>query len=216
MVSLSARSRAEGELFLSSLTLMSSSSTLWTSVVDNGVLEAVRAWLEPMDTTAALPAVGIQNALFEVLPKMDIDTPTLKESRLGPIVLFYTKTKRVTPAINRAADGLVQAWSRPIIKRPNDFRTRHVDTVDDLPGGGEGRSSQGQSQSQGEGQSQGMGLGASQITQAQRRRRFDAAAAVRENHGRKGARLPQIKVRMNAPPSSQECIGYQHTGGDSC
>jgi transcription factor SPN1 len=161
--------------------LIHPSSTLWTSVVDNGVLDAVRAWLEPMEATAALPAVGIQSALFEVLPKMDLDTATLKESRLGPIVLFYTKTKRVTPAISRAADALVQAWSRPIVKRPGEFRPRHEEG-----GPAEGNQGQGQSQNEGTGGAPGS---------TQRRRRFDAATAIKENHGRKGARMPQVKVR---------------------
>lgn len=152
-------------------------------MVDNGVLEAVRAWLEPMEATAALPAVGIQTALFEVLPKMDLDTATLKESRLGPIVLFYSKTKRVTPVIHRAADNLVQTWSRPIVKRPAaEFRSRH----EDGEGGTQGTGSQSQSQSQG---AAGTAGGSTQ-----RRRRFDTSIAIQENKGRKGARMPQVKV----------------------
>jgi transcription factor SPN1 len=132
---------------------------------------------------------------------MDLDTTTLKESRLGPIVLFYTKTKRVTPSINRAADALVQAWSRPIIKRPANFRSRQLDMVDGegedgyegrggRDGEGENGWSQGRGGSQQESQSQGQGMGGSQ----ERRRRFDARKAIEENRGRKGARMPVIKV----------------------
>lgn len=127
---------------------------------------------------------------------MDLDTETLKEAKLGPIVLFYTKTKRVTPAINRAADALVQAWSRPIIKRPANFRSRHIDNAADVEDAaeerermamdvdGEGTQGRGQSQSQSQGQA---GAGT-------RRKRFDVAAALMENKGRKGARMPVIKV----------------------
>lgn len=50
--------------------LTSYSTTLWQSIVDNGVLEAVRQWLEPIYPSGALPAVGIQKAIFEVLPKV--------------------------------------------------------------------------------------------------------------------------------------------------
>lgn len=46
------------------------STTLWQSIIDNGVLEAVRMWLEPIPPVGALPAVGIQKAIFEVLPKV--------------------------------------------------------------------------------------------------------------------------------------------------
>ena len=103
---------------------------------------------------------------------MDLDTQTLKECRLGPIVLFYTKTKRVTSAVNRQSDALVQAWSRPIIKRPNDFRSRHVE-----------QQSQGQEE---------------ELRRA-KRRGFDAQKAIRENEGRKAARLYLSKVSIDNP-----------------
>jgi transcription factor SPN1 len=131
---------------------------------------------------------------------MDLDTETLKEAKLGPIVLFYTKTKRVTPAINRAADALVQAWSRPIIKRPANFRSRHIDNAADVEDAAEERERMAmdvdgegmQSQSQSQSQSQGSGLG--QAGAGTRRKRFDVATALMENKGRKGARMPVIKV----------------------
>lgn len=63
---------------------------------------------------------------------MDLDTPTIREAGLGPIVLFYTKTKRVSPALSRQADALVQSWSRPIIKRPADYRSKQVTRVHDV------------------------------------------------------------------------------------
>ena len=99
---------------------------------------------------------------------MDLDTQTLKECRLGPIVLFYTKTKRVTPTINRQADGLVQSWSRPIIKRPASFRNRLVETQDSMGGD--------------------IDLD-EDVRREIRKRRFDVRKALEENKGRKGARL---------------------------
>ena len=56
--------------FSSVAPLMNHSTTLWQSIVDNGVLEAVRQWLEPINPSGALPAVGIQKAIFEVLPRV--------------------------------------------------------------------------------------------------------------------------------------------------
>lgn len=47
------------------------STTLWSSIIDNEVLKAVKVWLEPLPDRS-LPAVGIQNAIFEVLPKVRI------------------------------------------------------------------------------------------------------------------------------------------------
>ncbi|WVF70699.1 transcription factor IWS1 [Kwoniella sp. CBS 6097] len=180
-------------------------TTLWQSIVDNGVLEAVKRWLEPLPDRS-LPSVGIQKSIFEVLPKMDLDTTTLKECRLGPIVLFYTKTKRVTPAINRQADALVQSWSRPIIKRPANFRSRHIETQDEAEslrprsGAGAGMDEIGDSQdySQSQSQSQGGSQG------PRRKKRFDVRTALAENAGRKGARLQIVKdIQYTVAPESR-------------
>lgn len=95
------------------------------SIIDNNLFEGVRRWLEPLPDRS-LPALNIQTFLFEQMTKMYIDTNTLKESGLGRVVLFYTKCKRVTPAIQRHAHDLVATWSRPIIKRSASYRDRQV------------------------------------------------------------------------------------------
>ncbi|KZS92570.1 hypothetical protein SISNIDRAFT_486586 [Sistotremastrum niveocremeum HHB9708] len=100
-------------------------SALTQSIIDNNLLEGVRRWLEPLPDKS-LPALNIQNAFFEAMTKMYIDTNTLKESGLGRIVLFYTKCKRVTGHVNKLANDLVSAWSRPIIKRSASYRDRQI------------------------------------------------------------------------------------------
>ncbi|KDQ14846.1 hypothetical protein BOTBODRAFT_65819 [Botryobasidium botryosum FD-172 SS1] len=103
--------------------------SLAQSIMDQNLLECVKSWLEPLPDKS-LPALNIQKALFEVLSKMFIDTNSLKESELGPIVLFYTKSnKRVTAPIKRQADALIAAWSRPILKRPASYRHRDIPTA---------------------------------------------------------------------------------------
>lgn len=104
-------------------------SSLAQSVLDNNLFEGVRRWLEPLPDKS-LPALSIQNAFFDIMPKVFIDTATLKESGLGKIVLFYTKCKRVTPSIRRIADQLVANWSRPIVKRSASYRDRLVPTAE--------------------------------------------------------------------------------------
>ena len=100
------------------------------SITDNNLLGAVTKWLEPLPDKS-LPSLDIQREFFPALRKMDfIDTSVLKESRLGPIVVFYTKCKRVSPDIQRIANDLVSAWSRPIIKRSASYRDRDIKTVD--------------------------------------------------------------------------------------
>ncbi|KAH9903066.1 hypothetical protein C8Q73DRAFT_750649 [Cubamyces lactineus] len=110
-------------------------TSLAQSIIDNNLLEGVTKWLEPLPDRS-LPALDIQKEFFPILKKMDfIDSNVLKEAKLGRVVLFYTKCKRVTPDIQRAANDLVSAWSRPIIKRSASYRDRVIPTA---PADGEG------------------------------------------------------------------------------
>lgn len=113
---------------------------------------------------------------------MDLDTATIREAGLGPIVLFYTKTKRVSPAISRQADALVQAWSRPIIKRPADYRSKHIASADQLEIQG-GEEIEDETLYEDETQAP-----RARPAKAGKPRRFDVRKALEENEGRKGAR----------------------------
>ncbi len=94
-------------------------------------------WLEPLPDRS-LPALDIQKEFFPTLRKMDfIDKDVLKDSKLGRVVMFYTKSKRVTADIQRIANDLVSIWSRPIIKRSASYRDRTIETVS-VSGGGQG------------------------------------------------------------------------------
>ncbi|KZO99287.1 hypothetical protein CALVIDRAFT_534264 [Calocera viscosa TUFC12733] len=103
--------------------------SLQAAILDNGMLEAVARWLEPIKADKSLPAMNIQNALFTVLQKMYIDTSALRECDLGKVVLFYTKCTRVQEHIKRAADQLVDTWSRPIINRSSNYRSLVIPTA---------------------------------------------------------------------------------------
>ncbi|KAL1406179.1 Transcription factor iws1 [Vanrija albida] len=182
-------------------------TTLWSSIIDNEVLKAVKVWLEPLPDRS-LPAVGIQNAIFEVLPKMDLDTANIREAQLGPIVLFYTKTKRVTPSITRQADALVQTWSRPIIKRPADYRSKYVAHAGD------------ERENQAGNEDGDVDMDEDDETPRQRQRaskpsskprRFDVRAALAENETRKGASLPRSNdIQYTIAPESR----VQHNAED--
>ncbi|CCM00115.1 uncharacterized protein FIBRA_02142 [Fibroporia radiculosa] len=111
-------------------------NSLSQSITDNNLLEGVRRWLEPLPDRS-LPALDIQKEFFPILKKMEyIDSSALKESGLGRVVIFYTKSKRVTADIARHANDLISAWSRPIIKRSASYRDRIVPTAQ--TGDGEG------------------------------------------------------------------------------
>lgn len=43
-------------------------------------------------------------------------------------MFFYTKCPRIEPKIKRAADQLVAKWSRPILRRSEDYREKRLET----------------------------------------------------------------------------------------
>ncbi|EPQ54369.1 hypothetical protein GLOTRDRAFT_44118, partial [Gloeophyllum trabeum ATCC 11539] len=106
-------------------------TALAQSIIDNNLLEGVKRFLEPLPDRS-LPALNIQKEIFGILGKLEyIDSAVLKESRLGRVVLFYTKSKRVTPDVARTAENLVSKWSRPIIKRSASYRDRVIPVAQD-------------------------------------------------------------------------------------
>ncbi|CAI4214218.1 unnamed protein product [Parascedosporium putredinis] len=66
--------------------------------------------------------------IFNHLVKLPIEKDALLGSGLGKVVFFYTKSKRPEPNIKRIAEKLVGDWSRPILKRTDDYKKRHLET----------------------------------------------------------------------------------------
>ncbi len=87
------------------------------------VLRSVRFFLEPLDD-GSLPAYNIQREMFAVLAKLPIGKEALIASGVGKVTLFYTKSKRPELGIKRQAEKLVGEWTRPILKRSDDYRQR--------------------------------------------------------------------------------------------
>ncbi|KAL8762345.1 MAG: hypothetical protein Q9184_001652 [Pyrenodesmia sp. 2 TL-2023] len=102
-----------------------------SAIVDpeNNLLESVRFFLEPL-SDGSLPAYNIQRELFASLARLPIDKEALISSGIGKVVVFYTKSKRPEPTIKRQAERLVTEWTRPILKRSDDFRKRQLQTAD--------------------------------------------------------------------------------------
>ncbi|KAI9846160.1 MAG: Transcription factor iws1 [Sclerophora amabilis] len=102
-------------------------NTLQHAIVDPeaNLLEAVKFFLEPL-SDGSLPAFNIQRDLFSALAKLPINRDSLVASGIGKVTLFYTKSKRPEVAIKRQAERLLGEWSRPILKRTDDYRKRHL------------------------------------------------------------------------------------------
>lgn len=96
--------------------------------LDNSIMDPIRQWLEPL-SNGALPAYDIQKELFRWLESVNPSTEHLRESGIGKIVLFYTKDIRPQLHIRRQAENLVRKWSRPILKKSADYKSKALPTA---------------------------------------------------------------------------------------
>ena len=96
---------------------------------ETNLLESVRFFLEPL-SDGSLPAYNIQRELFAALARLPIDKECLFASKIGHIILFYTKTKKAELSIKRSAERLLGEWTRLIVKRSDDYRKRALQSAD--------------------------------------------------------------------------------------
>jgi len=100
-------------------------SNLYGQFLENNILSAIKRWLEPL-SDGSLPSLDIQTEMMNTLSKMPIETDHLRESGIGKIIAFYTKCERVESKIRKMAEQLVLKWSRPIIKRTENYRDKRL------------------------------------------------------------------------------------------
>jgi transcription factor SPN1 len=114
---------------LPEVTALLSKNTVQHSIVDpdTNFLQSVRFFLEPLND-GSLPAYNIQRDLFSALTRLPIEKEALLSSGIGKVVLYYTKSKKPEIGIKRTAEKLLGDWSRPILKRSDDYKERKVAT----------------------------------------------------------------------------------------
>ncbi|KAF4962004.1 hypothetical protein FSARC_9881 [Fusarium sarcochroum] len=96
---------------------------------DTNFLQHVKFFLEPLND-GSLPAYNIQRDIFTALAKMNVEKEALLSSGIGRVVVFYTRSKKPEPSIKRIAHRLLGEWSRPILKRTDDYKKRQIETRD--------------------------------------------------------------------------------------
>ena len=94
---------------------------------ETNFLQHVKFFLEPLND-GSLPAFNIQRDIFSSLTKQQIEKESLLSSGIGKVVLFYTRSKKPEPSIKRMAERLLGEWSRPILKRTDDYKKRQIET----------------------------------------------------------------------------------------
>lgn len=102
-----------------------SKANLADTILDNNLLQSVRIWLEPLPD-GSLPSFEIQKSLFTAIERLPIKTEHLKESGLGRVVIFYTKSKRVEPQLARLAERIIAEWTRPVIGASDNYRDKRI------------------------------------------------------------------------------------------
>lgn len=114
---------------LPQVTALLNRTAIQDSVLDpeTNFLQSVKYFLEPLND-GSLPAYNIQRDIFTALAKLPINKDALLSSGIGKVVLFYTRSKRPEASIKRIAERLLGEWSRPILKRTDDYKKRFVET----------------------------------------------------------------------------------------
>ncbi|KAL6707128.1 Transcription factor iws1 [Coniothyrium glycines] len=110
---------------LPEVTALLNKNSLRDTIVDPEVnlLESVRFFLEPL-SDGSLPAYDIQKELFASLAKLPVNKDTLVASGIGKVIMFYIKSKKPELVIKRQAERLFTDWTRPILRRTDDYRKK--------------------------------------------------------------------------------------------
>jgi hypothetical protein len=116
---------------LPEVTAILNRNTLRETIVDPEVnlLESVRFFLEPL-SDGSLPAYDIQKDLFASLAKLPVNKDTLVASGIGKVIMFYIKSKKPELTIKRQAERLFTDWTRPILRRTDDYRKKEFAQAD--------------------------------------------------------------------------------------
>lgn len=116
---------------LPEVTALLNKNNLRDTIVDPEVnlLESVRFFLEPL-SDGSLPAYDIQKDLFASLAKLPVNKDTLVASGIGKVIMFYIKSKKPELSIKRQAERLFTDWTRPILRRTDDYRKKEFAQAD--------------------------------------------------------------------------------------
>jgi len=119
---------------LPEVTALLNKNTLRDTIVDPEVnlLESVRFFLEPL-SDGSLPAYDIQKDLMASLAKLPVNKDTLVASGIGKVIMFYIKSKKPELTIKRQAERLFTDWTRPILRRTDDYRKKEFAQADYNP-----------------------------------------------------------------------------------
>lgn len=89
-------------------------------LLDHGILEALRVWLEPLED-GTLVSYDLKNSILDSLSKMDIEPDHLMESGIGKVLKFMTVCARENSLIQQKANDLINRWSSRMLPSRGDL-----------------------------------------------------------------------------------------------
>ncbi|CAD26349.2 hypothetical protein [Encephalitozoon cuniculi GB-M1] len=91
------------------------SKALQESLLDEGILDEIKGWLEPLPDKS-MPNIKIRKRLLDVLKTMKIHKEHLVTSGVGKIVYFYSINPKESKEVRASAKALVQKWTNEVFK----------------------------------------------------------------------------------------------------
>ncbi|KAG9286585.1 hypothetical protein G9A89_005353 [Geosiphon pyriformis] len=115
--------------FLESANTVLTKSYLSETLLENNIMEAIRAWMEPLPDRS-LPPVEIQESMLSALDRLPATLDQLRISHIGKVVRFYVICPRLSERIRRQAEELHNKWARMILNKSADYRNRPMKTIE--------------------------------------------------------------------------------------
>ncbi len=119
---------------------------LGPQLIEAGLLAVLADWLRPLPTDGAQPPASVKKVTLAGLLSLGVDWAegsalnALKKSGLGKFVMQLYKTEKL-PEVTRAAEKLIELWSRPVFSINDDYKT--LSAVDERRLSGPGATGQG-------------------------------------------------------------------------
>ncbi|EJW02786.1 hypothetical protein EDEG_02826 [Edhazardia aedis USNM 41457] len=88
-------------------------------LLDNGLLDILKMWLEPMPDYT-LPNIQIKKTVLENLYNMPITKTHLLNSSIGKIVHFYSKNARESSDVQHLAKNVMKKWTNIVFEKDED------------------------------------------------------------------------------------------------
>lgn len=96
------------------------SNALQKPLLENGVLDIIKQYLEPLPDNT-LPNIKIKKAMLEVLDYLPVKRKHILNSNgIGKIVNFYSKNVRESDDVRCLATNLVKKWTYFFVKDEDD------------------------------------------------------------------------------------------------